>query len=772
MSKLYSIALVAVLAATLASAAKKAPYTADVSLTALVEGENIVVFKTATPFGADSDSIEMAVRPRWTPTLNVTAAGGVVTAVAIDFGAHAFAMPASTLRVLAGDGKLDKAHQLAPKPTERSLALDAAEFGAANTQLTLTVAPQDVTSFAYHLEEGLPADLVSSGQKYDLVPRNSTMLTKFMVQVTGKTLSVWVTRKPPTPHFTLMVQSGGVPLTHVNIQSGAGTSDALGFDLPMAPEDLAALKGKSVTFAVHFFEAAREVATTATINNLRATLESLSQEGAAAATLDVPTTVDGLALQLHYHKAAGFMGLKVLQAEPMAAFLMTLYRVEAGTKVILLREGDDVVPFYADRKQPLQYGWDDALPTNASAMTVGGVDLLASTVFAELSYDKLPKAEAGTGAQLKRWVKSYGGDVEQLELAFLDTAGHSYERKHQLITTHPVKAGEHAGIVSYSNFFPVEFAQRGAYATHLGARLAEHARHVAKENIHPEAQRIMLLSVSVLLQLYEESTNYRPFFNTFAASAYKIPAFYGAAELAAFAFDPEVALEVARSTALWAVEFGVLDAAKAQLPRPFTKDGYFAVRSQIETRLFNISGNLVLTPVVDLMTHDDDANAELRFHDEQNKVTVTALRDVAAGAALTFDFGVKAKSKADFLLQFGIVPPEAADVVIVNVGADKYRLTKEKASFGFIADAMAALAAAAGDDDDGAAVTRNQQAIARQDLEAQVARRHKALPAEVATAAGVAPRGADLAARLLASQREVLSRHMTYFAEDARDSQQ
>jgi len=584
---------------------------------------------------------------------------------------------------------------------------------------------------------------------------------------------LWVNRKPPMPSFELLLVVDGEVIANANVVADKVGTDALGFDIHLTGETLDALRTRHVSVVAHFFERHREKVALATVENMRTAINQLKK------TTDFRTfesSVHNLKVRLHYTPGTGLLGLKVLQPEPMSAVLITLYYMDAdGSRRVMLREEDDVVPFYPDQTNPLQFGWDDAIPTDPAAVTVDGKDFLDQPVEIEVAYNPIkgsPKEEASTGVLLQKWIGNYGGDASNLDLHYLDTPDHSHAVKHHVRTHAPVDTGHVIASIPYACLLTANHVERSIWAPILNKSVTRHEAHVKSQQIHPSARRIMELTIAVLLHLFEESTNFRLYFNTFGVTGHKLPLFYSEAEMKLFDFDSELKTEVNRMKALWDIEFQVLEEASSMLPRHVTKDQYFKVRSQVEARLLNLSSSLVLPPVIDLLTHSDDPSAIVEYDDHQNAAFIVARRDIPHRGIVSVDFGRLQKTKFDFLLQFGFVPPGAIDAVAIRVDnvahpVNRY-LTRAKDSREAI---VRALAGATPDEDPEAddgepLLSRDDREAALKAFETIVRQKLTAMPQAVNAADKLkGSRVAKYAERLLQSEREVLNEHLKFLQE-------
>lgn len=721
--------------------------------------------------GSNPDGLTIPERPRINPELILQESDGHITGAWLYFGNASFAVPDFTF-ALKKDANSDPIFSV-QGTVERDVqyfpfAWDG-KHASVNGLPTLLMAEvtlqhQDVTSFVYTLEDGLPADVFDTNQMYDLTPYNTTMLTKFMIKVdktSGAKLSLWVSRKPISPSFTLIMVVDSKVFAQFNVKGDDESADALGFDVDVSENTGSVLKSR-IDFIVHFYERPRAKTAVVTIPNMRAAINDLKAKDAPRSFKDFESSTPRLAIRLQYIRASNFVGLKVKQVEPMQSLQVSLYRVADGERRLFLREDDEVVPFYAADSDVL-YGWDDALPPHDTNVTVDDVDLFDTAVEVELRYDAAPKDAQGVGAQLNRWLQTYGGDASTLDMGYLAQKEHSWKARHPLRLKHAVEANQEIARVPYQCLVTSSHIERSEWSKLIRSKAEAHDDHVKSNNIHADAPRIMLLAAAVAMQLFDESNNFRVYFNTFATSAHRLVVDYTDEELAAFAFEPAVKREAQRMKALWEKEFETLTAAADLLPRPVSKDQYYRARSQVETRLLNLTEQLVLVPVVDLMTHDAAPSAKVEYNDELHMVRIIASSDMAAGDAVTIDFGANEKTALDFLIQFGMVPAQTVKAVPMTVGEQTVYLTDTADSWTNVASVINK-ETAEDDRDDEAGVKAGEA-----ELREQVKKRFSELPAQVSAGAAVPENVKSMAASLLEGARSVLHQQIRAHPEQGSD---
>jgi hypothetical protein len=163
------------------------------------------------------------------------------------------------------------------------------------------------------------------------------------------------------------------------------------------------------------------------------------------------------------------------------------------------------------------------------------------------------------------------------------------------------------------------------------------------------------------------------------------------------------------------------------------------------------------------------------FDDKDQTMRFTADRELRAGDPLTIDYGFRTKTKLDFLLQFGFIPAQARDGAVVQVGKDDVFLSSS------VQDSHANIRAAAknllrellpADDDE----DRDKMMIADEDVDRKTL---ELLSAALSALPRHAPKHStghtrskhnpphlnrfeELAARLLKSERSVISMHHSY----------
>jgi hypothetical protein len=775
MQLLRLLLLVGTITIAAASAPKPARFTAIIHKDGLSDGNHTFNLDpqgqhSALITGAgheDGASIHLSQRPRLRPALTISVSQDAIQRVSLHYGEEAFAIPASRLTVRARHTDVTMVDLTLPALLgDERKDVDLQWPGSLNgvsalhseMHLELLVNHQETTTFTYTLETGIPSDVYDSEEMYDLQPHNSTMLTKFMVQVRKEPspkLSVWVSRKPIAPDFTLIVSLDGEIFAQANIAHDPTSTDALGFDVDVSGVTGRLLQNR-VDLVVHFYEVPRTHVGVVSVENLRNTIEELRADDKPLSSLTLDTDQPRLQLQLQHHKGSGFIGLRIVQPGPMDDVQLSLYRLAGNEqRTLLLREGDDVVPFYPPSSE-LQYGWDDALPAARDAMTVDGVDYFSGRVEIEVQYNPGKQSEHTIAKDLERWITTNGGSTGKLDLSFLNNKDHSFASRHVLVSPHRIEEGELIARVPYSALVTSSSIERSSWGKMLAEHGLKHKAHVETNNIHSDATKVLQLTVAVHSQLFDESMNFRPYFNTFTTSANQLPPYFTDDEVALFSFEPGAMREFKRMKDLWDAEFATLEEVSEKLPRAFTRDTYFRVRSQVETRLLNMSGELVLAPILDLLTHDDTPNAAVEYNDEAHMIVISAAAPIPAGTPITIDFGHKQKSALDFLIQFGFVPPKAVDAAVLEIpGLGPSYVTDDLNSRDALVRRVASTlrggdAEAEQDDEDGQALGIVVKAI-------------KARFAELSQAAEPhhpSSRVAKDAAAMLRTEREVLRRHL------------
>ncbi len=727
--------------------------------------------------GAGAQDFYLTNRPRLSPSLTVTVTNdGRISECAVEFGDDAFAVPAFTVSFRDRyNSTAAFVHDAAVRAAEKAHtftlpeALQVVEHLPPDVAVTLAFAPQYTSSFVATVEQGLPRAVVDSGSMHDLVPHNSTMGMKFVFRVHERVgekrlMSVWASRKPPLPDFTLILAVDGKVHAQINIESDSNSTDAQGFDVDISPV-LDDMFDSPVTFVAHFYEPRREHVAHLRVPNLRSLVKELS--GASEATeRTLPTTAQKLALRF-YARPGSNLGFSVLQPGPMRDLLISMYYLDpaTGERTLFLREGDLLVPYSAHHDRQ-QYSWDDAIPAAVEAMTSDGQDFFDATFEFDIAYNT-PQGRWDAGFLLQEWVASYGGDASAVDLGYLGGERHSFHSKHVLKTTRAVEEGQPIVTVPYDTLLTTAHIARNQWIHALENFTAAHSEHVKAKNILPEARKVMEMSAVVMLQLFDESTNFRVLFNSFRASSYKLPVLFSEAELAVFGFDADIAHEVKRMQDLWAVEFDTLASATGRLPRAFDKQDYFHARAQVEMRLINLTEQLVLAPVLDLPTHDEDPSAVLEYDDAQNRAVLVARRKLSPGKAVTLDYGTRFKTKLDFFLQYGNVPMNAISSVTWRFNAThSHSLTTEKASRRAVLDHYAAAAAAGG----AVQPEHEEKALARFTLELNDRRAGIEKWDLPAMAKDAMPDLVTLSERLRLALLDVLHHHQGFAAADANEN--
>ena len=115
----------------------------------------------------------------------------------------------------------------------------------------LHIHPRIITSFVYELE-GVPEEVYTTGQLYDLTPFNTTMNMKFVTKYNedDDTMGIWVVRRAPIPHFTLLVAIDGELILSRNVVNPSPAGEGIASAIPHARARAQAV----IRIVVHFYE--------------------------------------------------------------------------------------------------------------------------------------------------------------------------------------------------------------------------------------------------------------------------------------------------------------------------------------------------------------------------------------------------------------------------------------------------------------------------------------------------------------------------------------
>ena len=586
-----------------------------------------------------------------------------------------------------------------------------------NFRVRLVFHPQIVSSYIYTFEGKIPQEMFDNRVSYDLYPSNNTMGVHFMMKIhpeeddsaapndgseRTRKVSVWAQRKAPVPPFflQLLVPDYKEPAGEAGNSAGADddqfgelhvipheySSNSFGMDLELTDAAFEGLRSsKDVTVAVHFFEFPREKTAEAVVPNLRTLLTSLAAGTAVnqVKTHIVPTSVPGLDIRISHQAHTGFFGLHVLQPEPLENVEVSMYTADAKNPKdsaryrVVLRENDAVVPFYS-KTSPVQYGWHDAIPGKPSQVTDdAGVDAFDGPVAFVVRFDPIshrhddqhpivssPSA-LNRGRMLRKWARLMGANVFNVDLdPVFSATGVVGMTAPVLLTGREVHKDSAIATIPYLSMLAHSKIANSTWVAVLRNFSGEHMDHVKDYNMHEDANQFLHFAAIILGHLFEETTNLRTEFETFAQEGPRLPVTYPQEILKLFDFDPAVSHEVKRQDSLWNKEFEVIEklVQRGAISSSVTREDFIRVRSHLETRLINISEELTLVPIVDLLPHDDHPSVQLRFDDTTNNLELVATRAIekdSSARRLTIDLGTGVKSPLEFFIQHGIIPDGA-----------------------------------------------------------------------------------------------------------------
>lgn len=596
-----------------------------------------------------------------------------------------------------------------PETFKKTTALPASFW------IKLIFDPQVISSYVYEFNPRIDPEVYKSGVSYDLTPRNNTMHVHFMFKLLKEKLSVWMHRKSPVAPFFMSVihhredadLTEDLDLAHLLVEPKLYDSNSFGLDMELDESLYASLENGIVELVAHFFEPERAVTATVTVPNLRKELRQLMAKSDKVASATFETTssnpaVKPVAIRLSYHKETKFVGMHVLQSEPLENIEISVEQVygqangdktDSGRK-LLLREADAIVPFYS-RTSPVQYGWFDALPSDEKSMQdaeQNNKDVFDGPVAFTVRYDPashqhdaqhetIPaKVPTMKSRMIKKWARLSGAFLERIDLdpVIGGTDASQVVGQAAPLSLVALRKGEKLASISYNSMLSFSRLENTTWTSLIKAHGNEHAEHVKAAHLHESADNFLIFSAVILGHLLDESTNYRVQFDTFLTNTVRLPVMYNDEELALFDFEPTISHEAKRMKELWNVEFDVLSKLSNDgiLPTVFSRDDFNKVRTQLESRLLNISGELTLVPVIDLFPHEDNPSVVLKFDDEEHEIAVVAHRDISGVSGdilsrrITMDLGANEKTGVEFLLQHGALPAGARPALhlLVNDG--------------------------------------------------------------------------------------------------------
>lgn len=631
-----------------------------------------------------------------------------------------------------------------------------------------------VTSFAYNLQN--VTDDMKEGSLWDLAPSNSSMSFKFLARYNAESdsLGIWLSRKPPIPDYSLLVSVGGKVVAHENIArphpSGVGITNAVA--------DATKVAGP-ITAVVHFYEKERTHKAKFVIANYAPYVRKLRDETDPAkqrsgiALKATSGALPGLALQLKYLQNTKQVAAMVFQPFPLSHLIMS---AKIGS-FVLFREEENHIP-EIDQSAETQFGWYQVIPATEEALEDLTTNIAGDSLEVEVQFNaRAPNTHPLD--LMKEWVSDYGGKVRDIVLT-KTRGGHGRFTLHEhgLSIDRAAAAGEVVAEVPYRVILSDAVVEANSWINKARTNSKILDETAADLGLNPDQIRhFMLMCFFIIIQPnhHLDGTNWHLYFRTIPKDPAPLPHYYTDDELALFAFSPAVRNQVDRMEQLWKAEYETLVASAAWVKNTYSYDDYRTLRGHVESRVFNISNTLVMVPLFDYLNHDDNASIVVGFDDKAQIMRFTAERDLRADDPLTIDYGFRTKTKLDFLLQFGFIPAQARDGAIVKIGDDDLFLSDNvQESHGTLRSAVQAALRAqlpADDEEDRSKIMIPEEDVDRKTLEvlttslANLPRHAPKLSAAHSRSKHNPPhlnRYEDLAARLLKSERSVISMHHSY----------
>ena len=631
-----------------------------------------------------------------------------------------------------------------------------------------------VTSFVYNLAS--VTDDMKEGSLWDLVPSNTSMSFKFLAKYHADVdkLGIWIARKPPIPDYSLLVAVGGVVVAHENIArphpSGVGITHAV---------SMASKVEGPITCVVHFYERERTHKAKFVVANYADYVRKLRDETDAAKQqhgISIKATsggLPGLALQLKYVANTKHVAAMVFQPFPMSHLLMSA----KINNFVLFREEESHIP-EIEQSAETQFGWYQVIPTTEEALEDLTTNIVGDTLEIEVQFNaRSPNTHPLD--LMKEWIADFGGRVNDIVLTKAKGGhGRFTLHEHGLSIDRNAAEGEVIAEVPYRVILSDAIVESNTWIDKVKENAQIFTDAATNLGLDPLLTRhFMLMSFFIIIQPNHEldGTNWHLYFRTIPKEAAPLPQFYTQDELALFSFSPAVVDQVERMDKLWKAEYDTLVANADWVKNQISFEDYRILRGHVESRVFNISGSLVMVPLFDYLNHDDNASIVVGFDDKDQTMRFTAERDLREGDPLTIDYGASTKTKLDFLLQFGFIPPNARDGCIVKVGSEDVFLSDSiEETHDNIQAAVATLLRselAADDDEDRSKIQVPADDIERKTLEvlttamASLPRHAPKLSTTHSRSKHNPPhlnRYEDLAARLLKSERNVISMHHSY----------
>jgi hypothetical protein len=749
--------------------------------------------RPATPARADaqlSDFIGGYIGDRHQPQVILSVDENILKAMVVTFQRpHSLVMPPFTIYAINGeieDENQDVHNEYVVDETRvwPSAADDEVTF-TLNERPELSELPKivivmikvdhfTVTSFIYNLPN--VTEEMKEGSLWDLAPSNSSMSFKFLAKYHPETdkLGIWLSRKPPIPDYSLLVAVGGKVVAHENIAhphpSGVGITHAV--------SDATKITGP-ITCVVHFYEKERTHKAKFLIPDYADYIRKLRDEPDAEkqrhgiALKANSGALPGLALQLKYLPNTKQVAAMVFQPFPLSHLMMS---VKIGS-FVLFREEESHIP-EMDQNAETQFGWYQVIPATEEALEDLTTNIAGDSLEVEVQFNaRAPNAHPLD--LMKEWITDYGGKVRDVVLT-KTRGGHGRFTLHEhgLSIDRNALSGEVIAEVPYRVILSDNVVEANTWINKVKKNSKIFDDAALELGLNPEQIRhFMLMCFFIIIQPnhHLDGTNWHLYFRTIPKEPAPLPHYYTEDELALFSFSPAVRDQVERMEKLWKAEYETLVANAAWVKNSVSYDDYRTLRGHVESRVFNISSTLVMVPLFDYLNHDDNASIVVAFDDKDQTMRFSAERDLRSGDPLTIDYGFRTKTKLDFLLQFGFIPPHARDGAIVKVGDEDVFLSESvQDSHGNVRAAVKNLLRAqlpADDDEDREKMMIPEEDVDRKTLEvltaslASLPRHAPKLEAAHTRSKHNPPhlnRYEELAARLLKSERSVVSMHHSY----------
>lgn len=520
-----------------------------------------------------------------------------------------------------------------------------------NARLLLLAVTCMKTTFAFRLSDvyALASDV------YDLRPHNSSMGVYFVLNVTNTTVHWYVHHRPPIPDFvaSILDRDGNTirsaPVSQIP-PDGIGFTDIINRTVPEEKMEI-------VSLVVTFFESQRnDVAEWHTTQ-----FGDFPRE-------DVDVGDAPVHFRLHYSNKTHSYDLMVLQPFPMQDLIVF---VSNASGVIFVEEERFVPYIPASSASVVHYGWVGVLSENMT-------DDIKIAAFYNKQIHISENRDLNATYMLHKYVTLNGGDVGGITPK---VKGNQVG----LVTTQSRRKGEIVFAIPYNLVLTNRVAQ-SVLAMKLLFESPQWSAFLNRSRLAAEQAVVSLALFGVTNSLSPvDGSNFRLMFDSFSPYTPDLPMFWKHEEIGALMSWTVLRNEVEAQLRLWEEEYQVIsEVLKPQFGRFFAVEEYKRWRGHLMNKVFEVGNNtFVVAPLVSHVLHSDDPNTLQSYNDEKRRLEIIAAKDISVGELVTADRGTGVKTKHEFLIHHGIVPPSAPD----TFGMDGFIVDTKKASRNFVLDA-------------------------------------------------------------------------------------